>query len=275
LACRVHTRLQPLQMATCTLREPMTLASDGRCLLHEDVTRDINSLCSVMSETSLHPPENKWILRTLRPTASSRASRSDSSSDHSIERTHPRRRDEPSSGRGDSKRATRRLTSDSDSATPPPRRTGNKKASRQVSHRIFHASDRDGSDSPPFPPRIARRRARSIQTQTPCDSAASVDSLPSMVQLTDAITAVTIATTERYLATLGLLPRPANASEVETHVAPSVTTATLPPAPVSPRATNAVATPVAPSVAPSVTSVVPPPIAPRVAPSVTIVVPPL
>ena len=40
-------------MVTCTLREAMTLASDGR---------DINFLCSLMRETSLHPPANNWIL---------------------------------------------------------------------------------------------------------------------------------------------------------------------------------------------------------------------
>ena len=77
------------------------------------------------------------------------------------------------------------------------------------------------------PPRTARRRIPETQTQTPCDFAASVDSLPSMGYLFDTITAATIATIHRLLATLGFLPHTANASGVETPacvalVAPSV-----------------------------------------------------
>lgn len=170
LACQIHTCLHPFHMATCTLREALTLTTGDKCLLHDDITQDITYLCNSMRDTFLRPAAKQWISRTLRSATLTRANRSDSLSDHFTDRPHHRCRDEPSSGRGASKQANCRLPLNSDSALQPPRWTGNKAKDRQVSDRFSHAADRDDSGSPPFlPPRIARHRVRRIQTQPPCD----------------------------------------------------------------------------------------------------------
>ncbi|CAM9985998.1 unnamed protein product, partial [Ascophyllum nodosum] len=87
-----------------------------------------------------------------------RLARSVSSGSDTASSARPRRRDDPSSGRGNSKRATLSETSDSDGH---PRHHGHTHLEkRQVTARIYHASDED-SDAPSFPPQIFRYRNRS------------------------------------------------------------------------------------------------------------------
>ena len=52
LACRIYTRLRPLNKATCTLREAMSLAYDSRYLLHGDISSDINTCLLYTSDAA-------------------------------------------------------------------------------------------------------------------------------------------------------------------------------------------------------------------------------
>lgn len=132
LARRIYTCLSPLNMATATLREALALANSGHRLLYDDIEQDIVRLSDLMKQTILHPATKRWITCILTGASNPKESCLDSSeSDHSIDRSRPRRRVEPSSGRGAIKRATRRSTSGSDSAQPPPW----KLSSRKDNHR--------------------------------------------------------------------------------------------------------------------------------------------
>lgn len=65
----------------------------------------------------------RWTATTLADAVEAKVTRIDPSfSDHSVDRRYPRWREEPSSGRGDSKRATLLTPSDSYSSRPPPQR---------------------------------------------------------------------------------------------------------------------------------------------------------
>lgn len=146
LACKRFICLRPLNMATSTMREALALATSDRGPLQAHIVQDIIGLSDVM---------RRWKTSTLTGNSNSKVYRSNSStSNHSIDRSRPRRREEPSRGRGATKRASRRPTSDNDSAQPSPRKPSPRKDNhRQVQHRIYH--ERDEKDSPAFPPRIA------------------------------------------------------------------------------------------------------------------------
>lgn len=117
------------------------------------------------------------------------------------------------------------LISDSDSTPPLSRRKSHKEKHRQVKHRIYHATEREGSSSPPGPPRIARRRAPAgpppyrhrpaaipPSVLTPCFRWAPL-LIPSPQRPLPGL----IATWSLgHLATLGLLPRTAHAWDVGT-----------------------------------------------------------
>ena len=55
LVCRIHTCLGPLHMATCTLREALSLAKSDHRLLHDDIVQDIVQLSNLMKQAFLHP----------------------------------------------------------------------------------------------------------------------------------------------------------------------------------------------------------------------------
>ena len=132
------------------------MAPDSRSLLHHTLIADIVELSDLMEHASHGKAADKWITTTLTEAPRSNATRTDPSlSDHSVDRSRPRRRDEPSSGRGAPKQAILRSTSDSDSGLQTLRRVLRKDKRRQVRHCIYHAPGRDDSDRPrflPFPP---------------------------------------------------------------------------------------------------------------------------
>ena len=136
-----------------------------------------------------------------------RATRTESSASDSSAPTGQRRRDEPSSGRGNSKRETF-SGSDSDSA-PHHRRT--ERDRRQVTPVMFHAAESDGV-APSFPPRIFRTRVtQRLPSRTPISSTINdfeADSAPSLKQMVEAVTAAAIAAVGRHLAHMGLCPAP-------------------------------------------------------------------
>ena len=148
----------------------------------------------------------QWLRDTLRATAVNRTDQRGSSASDSTT-TGQRRRDEPSSGRGNAKRATF-SGSDSDSG-PHPRRTGRDR--RQVPHFIFHAAEHD-SDTPSFPPRIFRPRVpQRLPPRVPNSSminASDADPPPSLNQMVEAVTTAAIAAVDRHLAHMGLCPAP-------------------------------------------------------------------
>ena len=180
-----------------------------------------------------------WIREVLYTAAAPRRpARSASSSSDTASSARPRRRDDPSSGRGNSKRATLSETSDSDDRhlRYQGRQLPDK---RQVAARIYHATD-DDSNAPSFPPRMFRYRNRSRRPHpriaTPrADSAAPAtnDSLP-LQKIVEAATAAAIAAVDRHLAHLGLTPRPETTPSHGTvhysrsHAVPRLGTVSLP-----------------------------------------------
>ena len=101
LACRIYACLGTLNMISCTLQEALSLANSDQRLLHDDIVQDIVLLSALMRQASTHPAAERWILSTIVGRSKAKAPRTDSStSDHSVDRSRPRRRDEPSSGRG-------------------------------------------------------------------------------------------------------------------------------------------------------------------------------
>ena len=184
----------------------------------------------------------------------SRATRSESSSaSDSSAPTGQRRREEPSSGRGNSKRTTF-SGSDSDSA-PHPRRT--ERDRRQVPPVIFHAAETD-RDTPSFPPRMFRPRVtQRLPSRAPISSTvhdlaisstvhgSDAASAPSLKQMVEAVTAAAIAAVDRHLERLGLCIAP-----TVPHLDSAATTA--PPPAVAPHTVSPVerTVPVAPYTAP-------------------------
>ena len=136
----------------------------------------------------------------------------------------PRRRDDPSSGRGKSKRTTTALTTDSDSGSDAPHGTDDGyRYIRQVSPRFYHAPDPDDGTGPSFPPRIARNRVdrrapppRPLPAHTPAlephaqrgPPTVNEDYSPLPTQLLiETITNATLAAVNQPLMSTGLLPR--------------------------------------------------------------------
>ena len=204
-----------------------------------------------------------------------RANRSESSSaSDSSAPTGQRRREEPSSGRGNAKRTTF-SGSDSDSA-PHPRRT--ERDRRQVPPVIFHAAETD-SDTPTFPPRVFTPRVtQRLPSRAPIPSTvhdlsstvhgSDAASAPSLKQMVEAVTAAAIAVVDRHLERLGLyiaptVPHPDSATAPHT-VSP--VERTTPVAPYTAPVTHPAMTPpgtVLPSAAPHTS------VAPRTVPPLT------
>ena len=124
-----------------------------------------------------------------------------------------RRREEPSSGRGNAKRPTI-SGSDSDSG-PHPRRTGRDR--RQVPPVIFHAAEHD-SDTPSFLPGMFRPRIiQRLPLRAPNSSmvnASDADPPPPLNQMVEAVTAAAIAAVDRHLVYMGLCTAPEHSPRV-------------------------------------------------------------
>ena len=185
----------------------LALATKDRTPLNEQVVNATLRLRDLLDAACSTTDGERWLLDTLCKAETGRANQTESSASDSSATTGQRRRDEPSSGRGNSKRAT---FSGSDSDTGPhPQRT--ERDRRQVPPVIFHAVELDG-DTPSFPPRIFRPRITPrLPSRAPIPStvhASEADSAPSLQQMVETVTAAAIAAVDRLLAHMGLCPAP-------------------------------------------------------------------
>ena len=282
-ASEVHAALLQLTGDRCRLNRTLDLATQDRTPLSDRVVNAILRLRDLLESACGTPDGAQWVRETLRDTAPKhRLDRADSSASDSSTTTGKRRREDPSSGRRNAKRATFSGTSDNDSGQHP-RRTGRDR--RQVPPYIFHASERNGSDTSPFPPRIFRpRETQRLPPRTTNSSmvnASSADPPPSLQRMVQAVTVAAIAAVDRHLAHMGLClapvappPPPAGPMAPTTHpaavptdiVPPFVSPASVapPPPPAGPVApsTHSAAVPTDnayPTVAPAQVSTLPPP----------------
>ena len=154
-----------------------------------------------------------------------------------------RSRDEPSSGRGNSKKVMTALTSDCVSGSDTlDENDRDIRYIRQVAPRFYHASDPNYATGPPFPSRIARKRTvrrvashRLLPTHTPAlESHAprgptlfnDYFSPPITHQLVEIITSAAVASVNQHLSNIGLLPQTTLNSQPS---APPLTIITLNP----------------------------------------------
>ena len=205
LASQVEATLRSLHIDNRTLRLAVQLATQDGSGLCEPLVDDILRLRDLLDRAYATPAGAGWVREVLEPAAAPRRpARSASSGSDTASSAGPRRRDEPSSGRGKSKRATLSETSDSDDRHP--RYQGRHHPDkRQVTARIYHATD-DDSDAPPFPPRMFRYRNRSrrphLRVATPradCVAPVTNDFLP-LQKIVEAGTAAAIAAVDHHFA---------------------------------------------------------------------------
>ena len=209
----IKATIKSLRIDHRTLRLAVELATQDGSGFCGPLVNDILRLRDLVDRAYATPVGAGWVREVLDPAAAPRRpARSASSSSDTASSTRPRRRDDPSSGRGNSKRATFSETSDSDDRHL--RYQGRHHPDkRQVTARIYHATD-DDSDAPSFAPRIFRYHNHSRRPHpriaTPrADCAAPVtnDSLP-LQKIVEAATAAAIAAVDHHLSHLGLTPRP-------------------------------------------------------------------
>ena len=242
-ASEVHETLFQLTGKRCRLNRALDLATQDRTPLSDRVVNATLRLRDLLEGACRTSDGAQWLRETLREIAAKhRTNQTDSSASYSSTTPGQRRREEPSSGRGNAKRATFSGTSDSDSGLHH-RRTGRDR--RQVPPFIFHAAEHNDSDKSPFPPRIFRPRVtQRLPPRAPNSSivnASGADRPPSLNQMVEAVTAAAIAAVDRLLAHMGLCPAPvappAGPVGPTTHPA-AVLTDTVPPfvspAPVAP-----------------------------------------
>ena len=152
---------------------------------HRMATKDDSPFCARIVDNILRlvdlvrgcyatPDGARWVQNTLQDAAAHHLPPRTASSDSDSSAPGQRRREDPSSGRGNAKRATFPGTSDSDHS---------------------RRSDQD------------RRDRRQVHPRAPT----IYDAPPTFQQMTDAISAATMAAVDRHLAHLGLYPRPDSA----------------------------------------------------------------
>ena len=240
-ATEVHETLFDLTGKRYRLSRALALATKANTPLSEQVVNATLRLRDLLDAACGTLSGEHWLLDALRVFEMARATRPDSPASDSSAPTGQRRREEPSSGRGNAKRATF-SGSDSDSSAPSgqhPRRT--ERDRRQVPPVIFHAAESD-SDTPSFPPKIFRPRvtqrllsrapisstvhdlsstvrgsdaapSRAPISSTVHDLSSTVHgsdaaSAPSLKQMVEAVTAAAIAAVDRHLERLGLCIAP-------------------------------------------------------------------
>ena len=202
---------------------------------------DILHLCDLLERAYATPDGATWVRETLWDAVSPpRPDRTESSASDSSTTTGQCRREEPSSGRGNSKRATLSGTLDSDSRQQLRRAGQDRLDKRQVPPRIYHAAKHDDRDAPPFPPWIIRRlkhaqRLPSRVAETSAECAPGAHLLPSMKHMVEAITTAAIAAVDYHLAHMGLYPRsqPVSSNDLVNNNRPLVASASVatPPPP--------------------------------------------
>ena len=209
LASHVDVAFRTLHMDKCHLRLAIQMATQDGTPLCDYLVDDILRLRDLLDRAHATPAGAEWVREALSQAAAPRGpTRTTSSGSDTSSSAGPRRRDEPSSGRGNSKRATLTETSDSDDRQP--RHQGRHHPDkRQVTAHIIHATD-DDSEAPPFPPRIFRYRTRSrrphprVAAPRADSPAPDIHDLPSIRQIVAAATAAAIAAVDHHLAHLGL-----------------------------------------------------------------------
>ena len=240
LALDVNTALLLLHGGRYRLRYALDLATQDRTPLSARLVDNILHLRDLLERAYGTPDGARWVRETLRDAAASpRPDRAEFSASNFSTTTGQRRREEPSSGRGNTKRAILSETLDSDSHQHP-QRAGRDRLNRQVPPRIFHASEHDDSDAPPFPPRISRHREDTQRlfprvANSRIEEAPGADSPHSLQHMVEAVTAAALAAVDRHLAHMGLYPRsePAPSQAFMNHAHPLVAPASVatPPPP--------------------------------------------
>ena len=102
----VHETLRELNGKRFRLNRALALVTKDRTPLNERVVNAILRLRDLLDAACSTTDGKRWLLNTLRKIEMDRANRTESSASDSSATTGQRRRDEPSSGRGNSKRAT-------------------------------------------------------------------------------------------------------------------------------------------------------------------------
>ena len=238
LASHVDAVFRTLDMDRCHTRLALQKATQDGTPLCDYLVDDIFRLRDLLERAYTTPAGAEWVREALgQASASRRPVRTTSSGSDTSSSAGPRRRDEPSSGRGNSKRATLTETSDSDDRQSR-HQERHHPDKRQVTAHIFHATD-DDSDAPPFPPRMFRYRTRSrrphprVAAPRADRTAPVTNDPPSLQHIVEAATAAAIAAVDHHLAHLGLTPRPETASlhdpvpHHRSHVIPRPETASL------------------------------------------------
>ena len=260
LSTAVDAALNTMHHGKAPLRLARDLASKKRSPLRPKIIDGIFSLCDVVRWAYNSSADRPWFANTIISNAQAVARRKphtqadSSASDSSVEVLRQRPRDEPSSGRGNSKRVMTALTSDSDSGSETPHGNDRDLGFLRQVPRSYHALDPNDGTDPPFPPRIARnstvRRLAPpflLPTHTPAlGSHASCTptplhedvSPPTTHQLVYTITSAALAAVSQHLANIGLLPQttrnpqPAAPSLARTTSDPPILVQTFAPAPV-------------------------------------------
>ena len=228
-ASEVHETLYELTGKRFRLNRALDLATQDRTPLSDRVVNATLRLCDLLEAACSTADGAQWLRDTLRAIAANRTDQTNSSASDSTT-TGQRRRNEPSSGRGNAKRATF-SGSDSDFGLHP-RWTGRDR--RQVPPFIFYAAEHD-SDTPSFPPRIFRPRVTQRLPPRVLNSSmintSDADPSPPLNQMVEVVTAAAIAAVDRHLAHMGLclapVALPADPVAPTTHPA-AVSTNTVP-----------------------------------------------
>ena len=245
----------PIKDFASNVNTALALLLGGRSRLRfalQLATQDRPPLCDGLVDGILHPRDllerayatldgARWVRETLRDAAAPhRLDRTESSTSDSSTTTGQRLREEPSSGRGNSKRANLSGTSDSDSRQHPRRAGRDRLGKRQVPPRIFHAAEQNDRDALPLPPRISRHREHAHRlpsrvAETSAEYSPGADSPLSMQHTVEAATATAIAAVDCHLAHMGLCPRsePVSSHDVVNNTRPLVASASVatPPPP--------------------------------------------
>ena len=149
LASHVEAAFRTLHINKCHLRFAVQVANQDGTPLCDYLVDDILRLCDLLDKAYATPASTGWVREALSQAATSRRpARTTFSGSDTSSSAGPRRRHEPSSRRGNSKRATLIETSDSDDRQP--RHQGRHSPDRRVTARIYHTTD-DNSDAPHFP----------------------------------------------------------------------------------------------------------------------------
>ena len=172
----------PIRRKPC-LRDAHRMATKENTPFSPRIVDDILRLVDLVRGCYGTPDGARWIRNTLRDAAARRPPPHPASSDSDSSAPGQRRREDPSSGRGNAKRATLPGTSDSDHS---------------------RRSEQD------------RRDRRQVHPRVPTD----YDAHPTFQQMSDAISAATMAAVDRHLAHLGLYPRPDSAAVQYSAAAP-------------------------------------------------------